>query len=127
MLLTVLWVSVERRFPALGIGAVVICALLAAVTGLAAPATSYLFSWAAIAGGLLLIVDSEPGPISVVRGALVGVSLLLTVPAIDVFFQMSQPRPGNPDSNLLPVMAVVALLAALVVGLLSVGQPTPDD
>ena len=41
-------------------------------------------------------------------------ALVLLVPAIDTFFQFAQPRPGNPDSEILWTIAVPVLLLALV-------------
>ena len=118
------WLALRRRFPTIDIGVVSVWGLLAVVTAFVAPATSYLFSWPAIAGGLLLMVRKQPGPPALLRSVLVGLSLLVTVPAVDVLFQLSQPRPGNPDSELLPVIALVGLMATLIVALFSLGRPT---
>ena len=53
--------------------------------------------------------------------ALVSVTtLVLLVPAIDIFYQLAQPRPGNPDSEILSLIAIPVLLLALVVELLRV-------
>lgn len=38
---------------------------------------------------------------------------IVIVPAVDLFFQLSQPRPGNTDSELTPVVGVAVLLALL--------------
>jgi hypothetical protein len=40
-------------------------------------------------------------------------TLILLVPAVDTFFQMAQPRPGNPDSQIVEVIAIAVALAVL--------------
>lgn len=37
-----------------------------------------------------------------------GAAVLVVAPAIDIFFQFAQPRPGNPDSQILFIVAVPA-------------------
>jgi hypothetical protein len=98
---------------------------LALLTTLAVTGFSYLFAWPALAAAGALIW--HPGG-SVVQHnlclALVAApALLLTIPAIDVFFLMAQPRPGNPDSEIPSVVAAALLLALLVIALLWTAWP----
>jgi hypothetical protein len=51
---------------------------------------------------------------------IVGIALLLSIPAIEIFYQFAQPRPGNPDSELLFFIAIPIVLFALLVELLRV-------
>ena len=46
--------------------------------------------------------------------------MVALVPAIDIFYQLAQPRPGNPDSEILAFIAIPVVLLALVVELLRV-------
>jgi len=39
---------------------------------------------------------------------------------VDIFYQLAQPRPGNPDSQALPFVAVPVLLLALGVEFLRI-------
>ncbi|MEW6059708.1 MAG: hypothetical protein AB1551_06155 [Actinomycetota bacterium] len=50
-------------------------------------------------------------------GAVAAPTILLLVPCIDTFFQMAQPRPGNPDSEVFVVISIAAALASLVIEL----------
>lgn len=50
------------------------------------------------------------------------ITLVLLVPAIDVFFQMAQPRPGNPNSQLLPAIVVPVILMVMTGDLGVVGD-----
>jgi len=43
---------------------------------------------------------------------------VLATPAVEFFFQMGQPRPGNLDSSIPAAASVAFLLAALAAGLL---------
>ncbi len=102
----------------LATGIVAVWVLLAIATALAVPGFSYLFLWPAV-GALIATAWRSTG-----RGGnwlwlvVAAPAVILMVPALDVFFQMAQPRPGNPDSQLVEAIAIVAFLAALVVGLI---------
>ena len=106
-----------------GTTSLVVLAVLAAVTAFAAPGLSYLFTWPALA---VLTVRLAPPLHKHFRFGLVAlVSLPLLVPAIDIFIQMAQPRPGNPDSSM-PVAVVVPLaLGLLTVRTLTANWPQP--
>ncbi len=98
-------------------GIVAVWVVLAVVTTVALPGISYLFVWPAIGGLVALAIASSGrggGWLWMVAAA---PAVVLTIPALDAFFQMAQPRPGNPDSDLTVAVAVVGLLVALVVGL----------
>jgi hypothetical protein len=121
------WILSKGRKPYTTLfGVVGVWLLLALVTSVLAPGVSYLFTWPALAGALVMLVR-PPTPIWPMLGASL-VSLVVTVPIADVLFQMAQPRPGNPDSELIPVAGLVTGLAILVFALVhSVWRTTEDD
>ena len=83
----------------------------------------YLFVWPALAGGLTLLWRwPAVGRWWQLAGLmLVSVTTLaVLVPAIEMFYQSAQPRPGNLDSEILSLIAIPVLLLALVVELLRV-------
>ncbi len=114
----------RRRDEPDPVAVVAIWWVLALLTAATAPGLSYLFGWPAMAGALVLLWRSRS------RGRarhweelagfalVVGVTLVLLVPAIDTFYQLVQPRPGNPDSQMLAIVVVPVVLIALVVELL---------
>ena len=126
-----IWRGAKRRWGNLDASAsvVLVWVALAAVTSVLLPGASYLFVWPALGGSIALIwsAGAHPGRASrFVSLILVAVpSLLLMVPAVDTFFLMALPRPGNPDSDLAETIAVVIFLAVLVVALIAsiAGQP----
>ncbi len=102
----------------LATGIVAVWVVLGALTTIVLPGLSYLFIWPAL-GGVVALAGSSSGRF---RGRLWPVvaapAVVLVIPALDAFFQMAQPRPGNPDSDLTIAITLVGLLAALVVGLI---------
>lgn len=108
-----------RRATASRLGIVLLWSGLALLTALALPGVSYLFVWPALAGAIALIWESRPNVIQDnLRLALVAATtLLLTIPAVDMFFLMAQPRPGNTDSEIPSGIAASILVAILVAGL----------
>ena len=91
------------------------CAL-GLLTALSVPGMSYLFGWPALIGAVAVLTgfgDGDGwrrlGPASLT----VGTAVVLMVPAIDTFFQFAQPRPGNPDSEILFAVAVPVMLIVL--------------
>ena len=104
------------------LGVVAVWWFVALLVSLIAPGTSYLFVWPSLAGGLALLCRpsrSSQTYWDVVCWALVSVTtLVVLVPAIDFFFQFAQPRPGNPDSQMLAIIAIPTMLVSLVVELL---------
>jgi hypothetical protein len=108
-------------------GVVLLWVLLAVASGFALPGASYLFLWPALAACLALFAGSDQHRVAqVVRFVLVaGPSLLLVTPAVEILFQMAQPRPGNPDSEITAVVIVPLLLASLVIALVWVGWLRP--
>ncbi|MHC4973817.1 MAG: M28 family peptidase [Planctomycetota bacterium] len=74
----------------------------------------YLFMWPVLAATAMSFVRARLAAFAVVAAT----TLLLAVPVLDFFFQMAQPRPGNVGSQMVEVMAVVALLGSLVTALL---------
>ena len=100
----------------------VIVAVLIAVT---LPGFSYLFLWPALVASIALGWNPRRHALShIARFALVvAPALVLTVPAVDIFFQLAQPRPGNPDSSMPEAAAVPILLALAVIGLVRTFWP----
>ena len=102
---------------------------LGLLTAILAPGIGYLFVWPALAGGLTLLWRLEGSRHrwwQLVRLVLAApTALLLLVPAIDSFYQWAQPRPGNPDSEILSLIAVPVMLLALVVELIRVFRVRP--
>lgn len=107
--------------PAGTFGFALVWVVLALLAAFAAPGFSYLFTIPALTGAIAL--NWDPGTsnaAAVARFALVAApAVVLLTPAVDFFFQMGQPRPGNPDSSIPAVAAVALLLAFLAGGLLA--------
>jgi hypothetical protein len=102
----------------LSAGIVLVWVVLAVVTAGAMPGFSYLFFWPAL-GGVIALGLNTSGRFGTWLWLVVAApAVVLSIPALDAFFQMAQPRPGNPDSDLTETVAVVALLSALVIGLI---------
>ncbi len=121
-----IWLAVLRVGPRraarvdLAGGMVLTWAILAVFTGFVTPGMSYLFAWPALAGALILLMTPTLGWGRFgVLGLIAIPTLILTVPAIEVFFQFAQPRPGNLDSQAVEVIATVVLLATLAGGLIT--------
>jgi hypothetical protein len=91
--------------------------VLGLLTALTVPGFSYLFTLPALAGAVALNWDPGSGNrLAGIRFALVAApTVVLLTPAVDFFFQLGQPRPGNPDSSI-PATASVALLLAFLAG-----------
>lgn len=119
----------RRRIPAGpdALGVTLVWWALGLLLAILAPGMSYLFTWPALAGGLMLLWSpSTSGRYRLVRWAVMTfVVLVLLVPAIDIFYQLAQPRPGNPDSQILPFVGIPILLVALAVELLRVFRVRP--
>lgn len=97
---------------------------MACVTSAIAPGFSYLFVWPALAGALVLLWTSwtadrsRQGPALAGFALVAGTTLILLIPPIDTFYQLAQPRPGNPDSEILHLIALPIVLVVLVVELI---------
>jgi hypothetical protein len=101
----------------LATGIVGVWVLLGTATTIGLPGFSYLFIWPAL-GGLVALAGSSSGRFGGRLWPVVAApAVVLAIPALDAFFQMAQPRPGNPDSDLTAAVALIGLLAALIVGL----------
>jgi hypothetical protein len=99
-------------------GIVLVWVVMAVATAWLLPRASYLFVWPAIAGSLALMVVPLSSYRRIAALALVSIpSTVLVLPAIETFFQMAMPRPGNPDSEIVETIAVSLLLAVLTAGL----------
>ncbi len=102
--------------------------VLGALVALAAPGASYLFALPALVTTItLLVLARTPRGWSAMASGVMLVTLVLVVPAIDVFYQFAQPRPGNPSSQVLWIVTVPVLLASLVAQLAVVLRPQGVD
>ena len=111
----------RRRGGDVASGMLLLWVLLAAATSMWAFPVSYLFVWPALAGTAALAAvrawAERPGRLlGFLAVAVVG--CVLVVPAVDTFFQLATPRPGNPDSELAAAVVVPVALLALLTGLL---------
>jgi hypothetical protein len=101
-------------------GFVFIWTALGLLTAFAATGFSYLFTLPALAAAIVL--NWRPGGTGTAAGIrfafVAAPTVILLTPAVDFFFQMAQPRPGNPDSNIPATIAVALLLVFLAGGLL---------
>jgi hypothetical protein len=102
----------------LATGIVAVWVLLAVATAVSVPGFSYLFFWPALAALPALVWRSSGRSGNWLWLIVAAPAVILTIPVLDVFFQMAQPRPGNLDSALTETAAVVAWLAAMVIGLI---------
>ena len=105
-------------------GVVLLWVVLTVVTGTWLPGTSYLFAWPALAG--LFVMMWRPGNRPANRRSpltrLVVVALptiVLLVPPIETFYQMAQPRPGTPDSEIVETVALAIAFAVLAFALIT--------
>ncbi len=110
----------ERAFAIVGLWSA-----FALIAGVLAPATGYLFVWPALAatitlGAGALLAPSRPWQRAAAATIVAVPTMVLMVPAIDIFLQFAMPRPGNPDSELPAVIAVAILLAGLTIELLRI-------
>ena len=120
------WYLVKRRSAMRGHdatgGLLFVWMALALLAGSFLPAFGYLFVWPAIAAGIAQIVTprSSTFPARLAAVAIVALTtLVVLVPAVDIFFHLASPRPGNPGSEM-PVTIVVPLfLVFLAVGLIA--------
>ena len=106
-------------------GGTLIWWLMALAASLLLPGAGYVFAWPALAATLATGVGERWGWAAsgwwqrLGAPALVAVpTVILSVPLIDTLYQLGQPRPGNLDSQLLDVVALVGLVSALAAGLL---------
>jgi hypothetical protein len=95
--------------------------VLAVFTCTLIPGVSYLFVLPALLGSLVALVRRRVWALPAVSL----VSLVVAVPIVDILFQLAQPRPGNPDSEMIPVAGAAAAIAFLVIGLISATWPEP--
>jgi hypothetical protein len=104
---------------------VIVWGVLALVTAVWLPGFSYMFTWPGLAAaGALLWHQRMRAEDGLLRFILVAApTVLLVTPAIDVFFQFAQPRPGNPDSQLTYAFLLPAVLVLLSAGLVGTFWP----
>lgn len=137
LLIVGIWVAVDRyarrRWSAADVlsGTVVVWLVLAVVTGTVLAGMSYVFVWSALGASAYLLICAV-FPVRAPWLGIVGVvlvatpTLILTVPPIDTFYQMALPRPGNPDSQMIGVIGVVALFAFLGIALIASTMTASD-
>jgi len=126
------WYLVQRRSAHRGsdaVGGLLIVWLTFALLVVSfAPAIGYLFVWPAIAMGIAEVTSAGSRSYGVRLIAVVLVALttfIVLVPAIDIFFQLASPRPGNPGSEIPAAIAVPVLLAFLAFGLIATRVSEP--
>ncbi len=132
------WYVVQRRSAKSGSdtvgGLLIVWLILALLAGVFLPAFGYLFVWPAIAAGIgeLLAVRNRGFTARLASVIVVSaVTFVVLVPAVDTFFHLASPRPGNPDSELPFTIVVSVFLSFLAVGLIAArvsdpgGLPTP--
>ena len=109
----------KRNSPWCGFGS------LSLLTAFGLTGFSYLFVWPVLAVAATSLRRGGGGPWSRTLRYLVvaATTLILMTPAIDVFLQFAQPRPGNPGSEMKAAVALPLLLAILSVGLLRTVWP----
>jgi hypothetical protein len=107
------------------LGVVLIWVALSLLTAVWLPGFSYLFVWPTLAVSATLFRAEERGRwLGTIRFLVVAApTLILMTPAVDIFFQFAQPRPGNPDSEMRAAVALPLLLALLSLGLLRTVWP----
>lgn len=103
-------------------GTAMVWVVFAFLTSAWLPGTSYLFVWTALGASVAMLLRlsgwKEHSWTQLAGLALVATpALVLMVPAVDMFFQMSLPRPGNTDSELTAVVGGATLLAFVVIAL----------
>ncbi len=112
-------------------GVLIVWWALGLLTAIVAPGMSYLFVWPALLGGLTLLgrtfLREEPWWGALLAVPAVGSALVVLLPAVDTFYQFSQPRPGNLDSQMLFMVAIPILLLALLVELGLVMWTHPEE
>lgn len=122
-----LWIA--SRFPALAPGRhapVLLWLALTVLTAFLGVGFSYLFAWPASAMAVASWWKADGLTQETLRFALIAfVTLLLVVPAIDVFLQLAYPRPGNPDSSIPGVVVIPIFFTLLVAGFLRSIWPRP--
>jgi hypothetical protein len=97
------------------VGALLPWMALTALTALVGVGFSYLFAWPVLAAAIALWWRSDSVTQQTLRFSLVAlVTLVVTVPMIDIFLQLAYPRPGNSDSSI-PAVVLLPLLLALMV------------
>ncbi len=104
-------------------GVILIWLVFALITGAAMPGASYLFVWPALGASAIVLIRAGSGhaqrwlsPVGLL--AVAAPTLVVMVPPVDTFFQMAQPRPGNPGSEMVEAVAVAMFLAFLSVALI---------
>jgi hypothetical protein len=108
------------------LGMLLVWVVLVALTAVALPGSSYVFAWPAFAGAVAFLWRPAGEAPRWIRFILVAAStLLLMAPAVDTFLQLTQPRPGNLDSQLTWVFGLPMLLALLAAGLIRTAWPPP--
>ena len=119
-LLALSWVlrRFERRYSKLELlaGGVLIWTLLSSLSAITMPGASYLFTWPALAGAIVVGWTFRPGSggIRFANLAILAIpAVVLAVPVADLLLQLAMPRPGNADSELVAAIAVPVIIAVL--------------
>jgi hypothetical protein len=117
--------AIWRRRRGLVHGVLTLWAVLGLAAALVSPGIAYVFAWPALAGG---VWKSTHGVVSRVAGYVtLALTVVLNLPWLDTLFGFAQPRPGNPDSELLPVGGLVLALTTLVVLIVIATGRNPEE
>jgi hypothetical protein len=105
--------------PGLGLGPILVWLVLTAATTFLIVGFSYFFLWPTLSAAVALWWDADGFVQQSLRFGIVAlVTLIVTVPVIDILLQFANPRPGNPDSNIPAAVLLPLALALLVTALL---------
>lgn len=105
-------------------GVVLVWVVLSVATGVWLPGTNYLFVWSALTASIVLLIPLV-GLLDGLWWRLLALAvvaapvIVLMVPAVDVFFQMAMPRPGNPGSEIVFIVGGAAFLGYLAIALIA--------
>lgn len=120
------WSLVRRRALSRGGdatgGLLIVMLVLVLLTGASLPSIGYLFVWPALAVGVAEIVVDRSRSFWMQVVAVFVVALMTFVvllPAIDIFFILASPRPGNPGSEMPAMVVLSAFLGFLAAGLIA--------
>ena len=91
--------------------------VLAMIVSVAVPGAGYLFVWPVLFA--VVVAAFRPGRRWVALAFVSAPVIVLSVPAVDIFFQFGLPRPGNTDSQMPEIVLLLGLLVSLAVALLS--------
>jgi hypothetical protein len=128
------WHIVQRRARSresdIAGGLLLVLLVLALLSGSFLPAVGYLFVWPAIALGIAEIATARGRNYGARLASVIAVALttfIVLVPAVDIFFSLASPRPGNPGSEMPATIVVPVFFTFFAIGILSTSATEPSD